>query len=131
MAHPPADFLSPEKIRSYRQEIPFILWIGTIKFYVDKQNYWLVTKGHHFFDVPDLAYFIQADQEANDIMSQFINIFYYLFENDAEVTAGDTLEISGSGALMKFSEVSDLEEYLMGPSGTLVIETITRDETNP
>ena len=130
-AHPSADFLSPEKIAGYRDEIPFVLWVGYVKFFVDKQSYWLITKGHHIFDVPDLAYFIQPGDDPDEIIKHFINIFYYIFEEDAEVTAGDTLAISGTHDFMKFSEVREHEEMLMGPSGTLVIEKITPDEVDP
>jgi len=129
-AHPRADFLSPEKIANYRADIPFILWVGYVKFFVDKQSYWLITKGHHIFDVPDLAYFTQPGDDPDEIMSQFINIFYYIYEEDAEVTAGDTLAISGTNEFMKFSEVTEHENILIGPSGTLVIEKISPDEIN-
>ena len=124
-AHPPADFLSPKKIDSYRHQIPFILWMGYVKFFIDKQHYWLVSKGHHIFDVPDLAYFIQPGETSGDIINLFINIFYYIFEQDITVTAGDSLTIGEGGTRMRFSEVSEYPELLLGPSGTLVIEKIT------
>ena len=127
-AHPPGDYLSPEKIQSYREVIPFNLWVGYVKFFVDEENYWLVTKGHHIFDVPDLAYFMRPNENAEEIINQFINIFYYIFEQDVVVTAGDTLEISKKGQYLKFSEVSEGADFLLGPSGTLVIEKITPDD---
>jgi hypothetical protein len=37
------------------------------------------------------------------------------------VTAGDTLEFQGSGKKLQFSQVTELIDDLMGPSGTLVI----------
>lgn len=120
-AHPPADFLSQERIASYRHKIPFNLWIGYVRFYTDSESYWLTTKGHHIFDVPDLAYQIQPGEDPDAIIRLFINIFYYLYEQDVEVSAGDTLEIAGSGQQLQFSEVTELTELLMGPSGTLVI----------
>ena len=123
-AHPPADFLSPNAIRRYRQRFPFNLWIGNIKFFLDKQRYWLVTKGHHIFDVPDLAYFIQSGQSSDDIIRQFNNIFFYMYHQDVTVTAGDSLTIGENGIPMQFREVTEYPEILMGPSGTLVIEKI-------
>lgn len=127
-AHPPADTLNPDKIRSFRQDIPLNLWVGTVKFYVDQDNYWLVTKGHHIFDVPDLAYFIHDDEEETQIIKHFINIFYYLYEQDVFVTAGDTLEIAQQGQFLKFAEVPEGADFLMGPSGTLIIEKSTPDD---
>jgi len=128
-AHPPADFLSAEKIASYRRDFPFMLWVGYVKFYTDKESYWLATKGHHIFDVPDLAYFIDAEEEADDITQAFANIFYYLYENDVVVTAGDTLEIGKDGQQLRFAEIPEGAEFLMGPSGALVIEPIDHQDS--
>jgi len=128
-AHPRADFLSLEKIQQYRQEIPFILWVGYIKFFIDRNRFWLVTKGHHIFDVPDLAYLVQPGDSTDDVTSMFINVFYYLYEGDTVVTAGDTLSIGKTGEHMRFSEVTEYPEILLGPSGTLVIEKISPEET--
>jgi hypothetical protein len=121
-AHPPADFLSLQKIEGFHQEIPFILWFGYVRIFVDKQRYWLVTKGHHLFDVPDLASFIASAEEEEALINQFINLFYYLYEKDVVVTPGDTLEIGKTGEVMRFTEVTEFAETLLGPAGTLVIE---------
>lgn len=121
-AHPPADFLSPERTALYRLEIPFNLWFGYVCFYTDDQNYWLVTKGHHILNVPDLAYFVLPGEDPEDVINLFINVFYYLYEQDTVVSAGDTLEISGLGQPLRFSEVTELSDVLMGPAGTLVLE---------
>ncbi len=127
-AHPPADYLSPNKIISYRREIPFKLWVGYVTFFIDEENYWLVTKGHHIFDVPDFAYHVCYDDNIDHIINQFINIFYYIYEQDAVVTAGDTLEISKRDQYLKFSEVPERADFLMGPAGTLVIEKIRPED---
>ncbi|MBW6465676.1 MAG: DUF4261 domain-containing protein [Brevefilum sp.] len=120
-AHPPADFLSPASLAQFRQEIPFNLWVGYVRFYTDDQSFWLVTKGHHVFDVPDLAYFIEPGQDPDAVITLFTNLFYYLYEDDVFVTAGDTLEIQGTGQQLQFSQVTEMIDDLMGPSGTLVI----------
>ncbi|MEA3327319.1 MAG: DUF4261 domain-containing protein [Chloroflexota bacterium] len=127
-AHPPADFLNADMIRTYHQNIPFSLWIGYVKFFIDKQHFWLLSRGHHIFDVPDLAYLVQADEKLDEIINHFINVFYYIYEQDVVVTAGDTLAIQGTNATMQFSEVEEGADFLMGPSGTLVIEKIRGDE---
>jgi len=129
-AHPTADFLSIEKVEQFREEIPFILWIGYVRIFVDKQRYWLVTKGHHLFDVPDLAYFIESAGEEETVINHFINLFYYLYDQDVFVTAGDTLEIGKSGETMRFSEVTEYAETMMGPAGTLVVEKVKPDTTS-
>ena len=127
-AHPPADFLSEEKISSFRQEFPFMLWIGYVKFFVDKERYWFTTKGHHIFDVPDLAYFVKSEEDLPGIKNIFANIFYYLYEKDVVVTVGDTLEIKGGKQNLQFAKIPEDTDYLMGPSGTLAIELISHED---
>jgi len=126
-AHPPADFLTADLIRSYHKQIPFNLWIGYVKFFIDKQRYWLASKGHHIFDVPDLAYQVKPGEDFNEIVNHFINIFYYFYEKDVEVLAGDTLAIQGTSKNFQFSEVEEGAAFLMGPSGTLVVEKVERE----
>ncbi len=129
-AHPIADFLTPEKIANYRSAIPFNLWVGNVKFFVDEHNYWLVTKGHHIFDVPDLAYFVEPGDDLTEIRHNFINIFYYIYEKDVVVAVGDTLTIGETGKTMRFSTPTELADFLIGPAGTLVIEKIGEDQSN-
>jgi hypothetical protein len=124
-AHPPADFLSPHNIANYRHHIPYNLWFGYVRFFTDAPGYWLVTKGHHIFDVPDLAYRVQPDENPDAAIQVFINIFHYLLEQDVFVTAGDTFEISSTGEKFLFTEVTELEDMLMGPSGTLVLQKLS------
>ncbi|MBG0771867.1 MAG: DUF4261 domain-containing protein, partial [Anaerolineaceae bacterium] len=120
-AHPPADFLSPDRISSYRDELPFILWMGYVKFYLNPSQYWLVTKGHPIFDVPDLACLVTDPAEEEETINRLINIFYYLFENDVEVTAGDTLELTGAPGQLQFAEIEEDLAWLIGPSGMLAV----------
>lgn len=127
-AHPPADFLTPERLQSYREEIPFILWVGYVKFYLDPSQYWLATKGHHLFDVPDLATLVTSAELEGDTIEDLIAIFYYLYDNDVTAAAGDTLELQSTGQTLKFAEVPPELEALMGPSGTLVVAPAEGDE---
>lgn len=129
-AHPSADFLSIEKIEQFREEIPFILWFGYVRIFVDKEHYWLVTRGHHLFDVPDLAYYIESAGDEEAVIAHFVNLFHYLYEQDVVVTAGDTLEIGKSGEVMQFAEVTEYTETLLGPAGTLVVEKVSPDAAN-
>lgn len=124
-AHPSADYLQPESIRSYRDTLPLHLWVGKVKFYLDDERYWLVTKGHHIFDVPDLAILLGSDSSEQAVREQFASLFYYLYENDREVLAGDTVEFQATGQTFRFGEVTELADLLLGPSGTLVIEQET------
>ena len=93
-----------------------------MRFFTDAQTFWLATKGHHIFDAPDLAYQVDPDEDPDEVIRLFMNVFHYLYEQDVFVTAGDTLEISGTGQTLVFAEVTELEDVLMGPSGTLVLK---------
>jgi hypothetical protein len=120
-AHPPADFLDADHLSSYHDQFPFILWIGYVKFYLDRESYWLVTKGQHIFDVPDLASLVTDAAEEEQTINRFTEIFYYIYENDVAVVAGDTLELASTGEELALKEVIEHPEWLMGPSGTLVV----------
>ena len=74
---------------------------------------------------------MNAEAGKTSIPDLFINIFYYLYEKDVVATAGDTLEISQTGQKLRFSEVPEDADFLMGPSGTLVIEAINPDAEAP
>lgn len=128
VAHPPADFLTPSLVKTYREQFPFTLWVGYVKYFVDKQHFWLVTRGHHIFDVPDLASFIQPGDTIETITRDFSNVFYYIYEEDVFVTAGDTLSIGETGEKLAFTEIGEEDTFLMGPSGTLVINKIQSED---
>ena len=127
-AHPPADFLSPDHFASYREEFPFILWMGYIKYYLDPGQYWLVTKGHHIFDVPDLAMLVTDPAGEEEAINRLINIFYYIYEKDVDVVAGDTLELTGESGQLQFAEVDESLAWLIGPSGMLAVTRATPPE---
>ncbi|MCB2210199.1 hypothetical protein KQH62_04835 [bacterium] len=127
-AHPPADFLDPDHLASYKDQLPFILWIGYVKFYLDRERYWLVTKGHHVFDVPDLASLVTDAAEEENTINRFTKIFYYIYENDVAVVAGDSLELASTTEKLALGEVTEHPEWLMGPSGTLVVSPLEEEE---
>ena len=129
-AHPSADFLSPDRISTYRDELPFILWLGYVKFYLDPSQYWLVSKGHHIFDVPDLASLVADPANEEETINRFINIFYYLYENDVDVTAGDTLELTGTPGQLQFTEMEEELAWLIGPSGMLAVTPLDKPDSD-
>ena len=71
--------------------------------------------------IRDRAYFVQAEDRIESIIRDFNNIFYYIYEEDVFVTAGDTFTLAGSDQKLEFLEVAEENDFLMGPSGTLVI----------
>jgi hypothetical protein len=129
-AHPPADFLTPNHLATYREELPFILWVGYVKFYLDPGQYWLVTKGHQIFDVPDLAILVTDPAKEEDAINRLTNIFYYIYEEDANVIAGDTLELTGETEQLQFAEVDESLTWLIGPSGMLAVTPAPPPEEN-
>ena len=65
-SHPVGEFLSPEKIRSYRTSLPFSLWIGVINFFVDKEAYWLVHQRPSHFRCPRPGLFCECRSGKNE-----------------------------------------------------------------
>lgn len=121
-AHPVGSTLSPATIASFRENLPWDLWVGRVKFYQDATHYWLVTRGQHIFDVPDLAAWIETESIEQQWIAYFFRIFHYLRSDQSVALAGDTLEMSPSGEVLRFSAVpAELTEQLQGPSGTLAL----------
>jgi hypothetical protein len=71
--------------------------------------------------VPDLASLVTDAAEEEQTINRFTEIFYYIYENDVAVVAGDTLELASTGEELALKEVIEHPEWLMGPSGTLVV----------
>lgn len=107
-AHPVLDTLEPERIRSYRESIPFLLWFGYLKVPLTPEHALLVSRGHDIFNLPDLAYLLDPGDDSSGILNTFFNVFYYMSGNKGAVKAGDTLEVSGSGEYLRFNEMPDL-----------------------
>ncbi|MFH1446554.1 MAG: DUF4261 domain-containing protein, partial [Chloroflexota bacterium] len=132
-SHPVKDTLDAQRIRSYRESIPFILWFGYIKIPQDQENFWLMTRGHHVFGLPDLASLCQPGVNPAEVMNNFFNVFYYLHQSGAQVSPGDTLEISNIATPMRFAELPQLPEFSdlkLELNQVLLLEKIDRSEAN-
>ena len=132
-AHPVLDTLDPERIRSYREVLPFILWFGYIKLPLNPEVFFLITKGHNIFRLPELAWLCQPGVNLADVMNHFFNVFYYMQKVSGKVQPGDTLEIVESGTTLRFGELPDLdlfEPWQVEPQSTLLLEKIDPTEVN-
>ncbi len=132
-SHPVKDTLDPQLIRSYRESIPFILWFGYIKIPLDQENFWLMTRGQHVFGLPDLVSLCQPGTNPAEVMNNFFNVFYYLYQSGAQVSLGDTLEIGSGAEPLRFAELPELPEFSdlkLKSKQVLLLEKIDRSETN-
>jgi hypothetical protein len=130
-AHPILDTLKPARIRSYRDSIPFLLWFGYLKIPLTQELFWLVTKGHGVFNLPDLAFLMAQGEDLSAVMNTFFNVFYTMMGINGNVHVGDTLEVSASGEYLRFTELPDLpgfEEWRISPKSTLLLERIDPSE---
>ncbi|MEW9097061.1 MAG: DUF4261 domain-containing protein [Clostridiaceae bacterium] len=121
------DLVGKEMLMASREVPPLMLWTNFIKMPMDYGT-WMFTKGNHIFGVNDFAYLGDIN-EAAEINEIFNNIFYYIYENQAIVESGHTLQIEEE-VYLKFRDVYRENEYLESPLGTLVIEKINQNEIN-
>ncbi len=131
-AHPILDTLQPERIRSYHESLPFLLWFGYLRVEITPELYFLVSRGHGVFNLPDLATLVEAGEDVGTVMHTFFNVFYYLAENKGGINPGDTLEMSGSGAYLRVSELPELpvfEQLRITRESTLLLEKSAEAES--
>jgi|GEM_PF-6050141 len=116
------------KIAEERQEMlteksmPFWSWFsftgGFVKYIVDSNTIWYVTKGNHQFGLPELAYKGSAT-EGNDTLMTFKALFSYMYGYGAKLAAGQTAEIGETN--LRFTELTEYADLFKGKYGTLVV----------
>lgn len=121
------EMVSREMIEESRMIPPLMLWTNFIKIPLHNGT-WMVTKGNHLFGIKDFAYKGDMD-EAKEISQIFNNIFYYIYENNALIDVGHTLQIEEE-VYLKFDKVYEEKGLLEGPIGTLVVKKIKPSEIN-
>ncbi|MDJ1503090.1 hypothetical protein [Xanthocytophaga agilis] len=124
-AHP-IDFLSA--IESERKDLlagksmPFMSWIawtgGCVKYILDQNTIWFVTKGNHNFGLPEFAFKGRPDQ-GNSTMQIFNALFAYMYFYKAVLAPGHTADLAGLS--LKFSAVEEYKDLFTGKYGTLVV----------
>lgn len=120
--------LEDEETKAFAETPAMMIWRSFIKM-PHNEGVWFVTKGNNLFNVTEYAYFGQME-EAQEVYDIFENIFCYVYENQATIAEGDTLQIE-EDTYLRFRSVYELEDQLNGETlGTLVIERISADEIN-
>lgn len=121
------NLISKEMIAESRKIPPLMIWTNFIKIPLPNGT-WMVTKGNHLFGIKDFAY--KGDMtEAKQINQIFDNIFYYIYENNALIDVGHTLQIEAE-VYLKFDDLYEEKELLEGPIGTLVVKKIVPSQIN-
>ena len=119
------------KITEERQELltekamPFWSWFsftgGFVKYILDANTIWYVTKGNHQFGLPELAY-KGGTTEGNDTLMLFKALFSYMYGYGAQLAPGHTAEIGETN--LRFTEVKEYADLFEGKYGTLVVNKI-------
>lgn len=115
-----------ERDRLYKEKaMPFMSWLlwtgGCVKYVLDDETIWFVTKGNHQFGLPELA-FKGGPKEGNSTMETFNALFAYMYFYRARLLPGHTAEIGG--LKLRFSALTEYEELFEGEYGTLVVATM-------
>lgn len=105
--------------------VPFWSWNAFtgvfVKYILDETTIWYVTKGNHQFGLPEFAY-KGGYQEGNDTLLLFNSLFSYMYNYQAKVAPGHTMEIGDIN--LQFSKVTEYADLFMGKHGTLVVNKI-------
>lgn len=120
-----------EKIQSERDELlkeksmPFMSWLlwtgGCVKYILDENTIWFVTKGNHAFGLPELAFKGNPNQ-GNSSMEIFNALFAYMYFYKAKLAVGHTADIGD--LKLKFTAVTEYKEAFEGKFGTLAVNFI-------
>ncbi|MFN8395436.1 MAG: hypothetical protein U0176_12400 [Bacteroidia bacterium] len=96
----------------------WMLWTGgCVKYFIDSQHIWFVTKGNHQFGLPELA-FLGGPKDGNSTMEMYLPLFIYMY-NFLVPGPGHTADM---GAVkLRFSELTEYREVMEGKYGTLVV----------
>jgi len=127
-AHPAAMLKHIENERADLQKgksMPFMSWMfwtgGCVKFILDENTIWFVTKGNYVFGLPELA-FKGGPNQGNSTMEIFNALFSYMYFYNAKLAVGHTADIGD--LKLKFTAVTEYKEAFEGKLGTLVVNFI-------
>lgn len=124
-AHPVMDTLSSLRIRTYRENIPFQLWFGYPRIPLSGHLSFLVSKGHTFFGLPELAWLCDADEDPSEVQGIFMNLFLYLLDNKQRLAVGDTLQMENRSGNLRVAEMPEMElltDWGVNKTSTLLLE---------
>lgn len=102
--------------------MPVLTWMawtgGCVKYVLDANHIWFVTKGNHQFGLPELAYF-GGPSEGNSTMELFNPLFSYMYFYQAKLAPGHTADLGKHK--LRFSELKEYKDLMEGKLGTLVV----------
>ena len=97
----------------------WLAWTGAcVKYILDANTIWFVTKGNHQFGLPELA-FCGGPKDGNDTMGLFNGLFAYMYFYKAVLLPGHTADLGAHK--LRFSELQQYQDLMMGKFGTLVV----------
>lgn len=124
------DFLNARHLVELREAPAPFLFTGYVTSF-DDAGAWFMTKGNHYFGVPDLVFHGPKDTDPGEALEIVMQVFMYL-TGGAKILPGHTAQIAEE-TYLKFSEVPEKHsnaEWLKGAGETLVVEKISKDQIN-
>lgn len=114
--------VSQERAQLAGPSMPFGSWLAwsgaCVKYILDANTIWFVTKGNHQFGLPELA-FCGGPKDGNDTMALFNGLFAYMYFYKAVLLPGHTADLGAHK--LKFSELQQYQDLMGGKFGTLVV----------
>ncbi len=124
------DFLQAKFLVELREAPMPFLFTGYVTSF-DDAGAWFMSKGNHYFGVPDLVYHGPRDTDPGEALEIVMQVFMYL-TGGAKILPGHTAQIAEE-VFLKFSLVPENHsnpEWLKGAGETLVLEKISKDQIN-
>ena len=107
-----------------------ILYCGFVKHEVEgTRGVWMRTYGASLLGYPDFAAHTEGHHEGQRYFDMFENMFRYLEESDARLTAGHTMQIDEE-EFLRFRRPKEEEGFLESDTELLVVEIIAQNEIN-
>jgi len=90
---------------------------------------WIRTFGNHSLGFPDLAFLAGQDRSSRWVFDLFNNVLAYVKDTGALILPGHTGEFA-DGVCVRFRLRNDAETFLESEGRMLILEQITKQETN-
>ena len=122
------DITQAQRLNTFRNAAPAGLWTGFVKLLVNEQDIWFCTKGMHRWGRPDFA-MLGVNADSQKMSETFFALVNYAIVSPDPFKPGDHADF-GPGLNLSFEAVTEFEDYLNSPCGTVVVARLEDSESH-
>jgi hypothetical protein len=125
----PVQLMQPQWLSQARISPPLALWTGFVRILIHDEE-WMVTRGNHFFGLPDFAMRRYGDESAQDpafVHDLFHEFFHYFYYEKKQAEHGDGINIDDRNFYV-FLQPEDTARHLKGMGELFVVEAMNPEE---